>query len=274
MNAYHPKIKFTVEKDLTKFLDTRLELEEGKYTTSVNRNRKLPTHWTSKIPKKIKRNIITNDLHRARKISSNFNDEVKEIKVKYEKARYPPRFVDSIIKDFKEKQSSVRDSPEEQKDKKPLVLLRIPFCEKNEKTARHFLVKLQEFTGNNYRFSILWQMKKIKTLFKLKDEVKHKANVVYKGTSVNNPEETYIGETAQLSTERWNQHENPSHVSAPSKFLQENENDRFNWEILTSTSSNWLKRKIHEALFICKYKPTLNKQVDHKRLLLFRNGVT
>ena len=154
-------------------------------------------------------------------------------------------------------------------------MLRIPFCETNEKIARHFLSKLQEFTGNDYRFSILWQMRKIKTLFKLKDEVLHKADVVYRGTSANNPEESYVGETSLISTSRFEQHEDPSHNSAPSKFLQENPGDRFQWEVLSTSSSNWLKRKIHEALFICKFKPSsLNVQVDHKRLLLFRNGVT
>ena len=153
-------------------------------------------------------------------------------------------------------------------------MLRIPFCEKNEKIAGHFLQKLKDFTGNDYRFSILWQMRKIKTLFKLKDQVQHKANVVYRGIGVNHPDETYIGETSQIATLRWDQHEDPSHNSAPSKYLQENPGEHFRWEILTTTSSNWLKRKIHEAHFIRKNNPSLNKQVEHKKLLLFRNGVT
>ena len=76
----------------------------------------------------------------------------------------------------------------------------------------------------------------------------HKADVVYRGTSTNNPEESYVGETSLISTSRFEQHEDPSHNSAPSKFLQENPGDRFQWEILSTSSSNWLKRKIHEAL--------------------------
>ena len=67
LNSYHPKLRFTVEKNLKKFLDTKLILRNGKYETKVNRNRKTPMHWSSKVPKKIKR-IITNDLHRAKKI--------------------------------------------------------------------------------------------------------------------------------------------------------------------------------------------------------------
>ena len=120
----------------------------------------------------------------------------------------------------------------------------------------------------------MWKTKKIKTLCKLKDEIKHKANVVYRGTSMNNPEESYIGETKQVAQERWRQHEDPIHDSAPSKYLRENQDDKFSWEIMTCSSTNWLRRKIHEALFICKHKPTLNRQVEHRKLILFKNGVT
>ena len=86
-------------------MDTKLELKDGKYVTSVNRNRKKPMHWTSKVPKKIKRNIITNDLHRAKKISTDFENEKKEVSKKFENSGYPRRFVQSVIRDFDDKQS-------------------------------------------------------------------------------------------------------------------------------------------------------------------------
>ena len=87
LNSYHRKIRFTEERNLKKFLDTKLQLQEnGEYKTSVNRNRKKPVHWSSKVPKKIKRNIVTNDLHRAKKISSDFNAEIEDIREKYRNA--------------------------------------------------------------------------------------------------------------------------------------------------------------------------------------------
>jgi hypothetical protein len=273
LNSYHPKIKFTVEYNLKKFLDTKLELNDGIYVTSVNRNRKKPVHWSSKVPKKIKRNIVTNDLHRAKKISTDFENEKKEVSKKYENAGYPKRFVASIVKIFEENQSRQPTSPEEP-DERTFIPIRIPFCEKNEKVAKHFIEKLKNFTGNQFRFSIIWQSKKIKTLFKVKDPVVHKANVIYRGTSCTNPEVTYIGETKQVAEKRWSQHENPNHDSAPSKHLTNNTEDKFTWEILTGSSSNWYKRRIHEALFIRKFNPILNRQVEHKKLHLFRNGVT
>ena len=102
----------------------------------------------------------------------------------------------------------------------------------------------------------------------------HRANVIYRGISQENPGDSYIGETKQIVDERWKQHEDPSHDSAPSRHLREHQTDRFTWSVLTSSSQNWLKRKIHEALFIRKLQPSLNRQVEHHKLLLFRNGVT
>ena len=108
----------------------------------------------------------------------------------------------------------------------------------------------------------------------MKDPVIHKANVIYRGISNINPDITYIGETKQVAEKRWQQHEDPSHDSAPSKHLTNNTEDKFTWEILSGSSSNWFKRRIHEALFIRKHNPVLNRQVDHKKIHLFRNGVT
>ena len=89
-------------------------------------------------------------------------------------------------------------------------IIKIPYCEKNEKIAKNFLNKIKELTQNKLRFNILWQSKKLKTLFKVKDKIVHQANAIYKGTSVGNPDVTYIGETSQITTLRWNQHANSS----------------------------------------------------------------
>ena len=90
----------------------------------------------------------------------------------------------------------------------------------------------------------------------------------------NNPEQHYIGETKQIAEQRWKEHENPTHDSAMARYLSDHTDEAFKWEVLSTSSTNWLRRKIHEALFICKLKPTLNRQVEHKKLFLFRNGVT
>ena len=40
------------------------------------------------------------DLHRSRKIESNFDMEIRTIKAKHIKAGYPRRLIESVIRDF------------------------------------------------------------------------------------------------------------------------------------------------------------------------------
>ena len=68
-------------------------------TTEVNRkDRKLPVYWTSRIPKRYKRNSITRDLNKALCISSCLNDKISNIRQKFLNANYPLRFINSVIK--------------------------------------------------------------------------------------------------------------------------------------------------------------------------------
>ena len=233
-------------------------------------------HWNSKVPKKIKRNIIYNDLQRARKIGSSIESEINAITEKYENANYPKNFVSRVVQNFKTKQEKQENNENRNEDKetKPFFPIKLPYCEKNEKVARGFLKKLNEFTGCTYAFMIVWQTRKVKTLFPTKDRIKYKANVIYEGTVEGKPEKSYIGETKLIAEARWNQHRDPKHDSAPAKYIRENPNEEFTWKILSMSTSDWNKRKIHEALLIDKHKPSMNKQVEHRKLILFKNGVT
>ena len=79
LNNYHPNIKLTIEVNPSKFLDTKLFNINGPYKFNVYRkNTKLP--WTSRTPKRYKRNTINGDLHRSKRISSNFDEEIPLIK--------------------------------------------------------------------------------------------------------------------------------------------------------------------------------------------------
>ena len=65
MNNYHPNIELTIEVYPSKFLDTKIMIKNGITET-------LKHCWSSAVPEKYKRNAILGVLHRARKISSNF----------------------------------------------------------------------------------------------------------------------------------------------------------------------------------------------------------
>ena len=48
----------------------------------------------------------------------------------------------------------------------------------------------------------------------------------------------------------------------------------FTWKVLMTAPINDHMRKNLEATFIALTRPSLNEQIDEKKLLLFRNGVT
>ena len=83
------------------FLDTEVIRRNSKITTQVyDKIIKLPVDWTSKIQVRYKHNVIIGELHRAKKIASNFDIEIKSIVNKYTAARFPGRFARTIIYNF------------------------------------------------------------------------------------------------------------------------------------------------------------------------------
>ena len=80
LNSYHKNIKLTIEINSVKFLDTHLHNKDGTYVTKIYRKEaKIPAHWSSQISKRYKRKSIKVDLHRAKKISTNFKEEINSL---------------------------------------------------------------------------------------------------------------------------------------------------------------------------------------------------
>ena len=103
LNSYHPNIQFTVEKEPTRFLDTAFTVKEGKFSTSFYKKPgKQQVHWKSAIPKKWKKNTITGALHRAKRITSDWQSEVQTIKQSFVNSGYLPKFVQDTINEFEE----------------------------------------------------------------------------------------------------------------------------------------------------------------------------
>ena len=106
----------------------------------------------------------------------------------------------------------------------------------------------------------------------MKDKNLHPNCVVYEG--VCSCGEVYIGETAKCIHLRTAEHEDTRKVSEPSKHLKGNRGHHFEWKIVAHAPRDPTKRKILEALYISKFKPGLNEQVNSKKLKLFLNGIT
>ena len=86
-------------------------------------------------------------------------------------------------------------------------------------------------------------------------------------------DETYIGETIRNVDKRWNEHEDMHKESEPAKHLREYLNHKFKWETLLRAPQNYRQRKNLEASFIAIIGPTLNNQLDTKKLYLFRKCI-
>ena len=275
LNKFKPsKIRFTIETAPSKFLDTKVKVKEMKFETALyHKTTKLPPHWSSKTPKRYKRNAINGNLHRAFRISSEFEKEVNIIKEKYLNAGYPLKFVNNCIKSFRDyknqEESLIPDFLF--KEKKTQCYLEVPFCFQNEKVMNKFLKRFHNLTDNKFEIKIKWQTKKIRTLFKLKDPNPYPACVIYEGTC--NCGESYIGETERNAVTRWEEHKNTKRNSEPAKHLKHNPNHAFNWKILCRASKFTRDRKNLEAYFIARKKPSLNNQIESKTLVLFRNGI-
>ena len=274
LNNYHPNIKLTIEHNPEHFLDTAiLKGDEGITTTVYSKPNKVPVFWSSRIPKRYKRNCIRGELHRASKISSDFEIELKRIRQKFHDVGYPNRFVESVIRDFI---CDVDDDeliiPDWFFDDRVTKYIRLPFCESNEKLSKLFLQRLNTFTKDKFKFLIVWETRKIRSLFPLKDKVKHRSCVIYEG--ICSCGDKYIGETVRIAETRFHEHNNPEKNSEPSKHLRENPTHSFQWSIITSAPCVPRKRKFLEAFYYAKYKPVINDQLMSRKLLLFRHGIT
>ena len=272
MNNFHQNIKFTIEKHPKKFLDTEIVITEEEIKTKVFRKpNNLPAHWSSKTPKRYKRNAINIDLHRAKSISSNFQEEIKVITNKFLLAGYPKRFITSVINDFNNKDDNEVIIPDWLFNQKQFFMISLPYSPKNETFAKGLITKLDHSTNELCIFRIIWRTRNIKSLFSVKDKVEHVSNVVYIGKCSCGDE--YIGETDRNVEIRWKEHGNASHNSNPSRHLNKNITHKFEWKVIKYAPRNNIKRKILEAFFVSRYKPKLNNQVKMRQLTLFKYGI-
>ena len=65
--------------------------------------KKLPVHWSSKVPFKYKRSAVTGELHRAKRKALEFDEETKIIRNKYTDVGYPKHIIENTIRNFNRK---------------------------------------------------------------------------------------------------------------------------------------------------------------------------
>ena len=148
----------------------------------------------------------------------------------------------------------------------------MPFSSKNEKYCAYFINKLVSFTGGKVKFNVVWNTRKIQSLFPLKDKFQHLSCVIYNG--ICSCVETYVGETIRSCKIRCDKHNDINKNSEPANHLARNIEHESSWFILARAPVNTLKIKILEAYFIKLIAQSLNEQLNKDVVMLFRNGVT
>ena len=94
------------------------------------------------------------------------------------------------------------------------------FSSKNEKYSAYFIEKLVSFTSGKVRFNVVWNTRKIQSLFPLKDKVQHLSCVIHRG--ICSCGETYVGETISNCKKGWDEHNDVNKNSEPAKHLARN----------------------------------------------------
>ena len=132
---------------------------------------------------------------------------------------------------------------------------------------------VRDIPDTNYR--IVNTGSKLSMYFSVKDakDKKHLSNLIYRYNCQNKKcNECYIGETARRFVKRVEEHrekDKTSHIFQHSSTTKHPRAKVSGFEVLANNYSNRRKRKLAEAMFIRDGKPTLNKQKDSYKLVLF-----
>ena len=166
------------------------------------------------MPFRCKKNAINGEFLRATKISSNFQSEIARIKTKFLNAGFPYKVIENTINNFNNVEEELM-IPRWLFDERKKIAINLPFSNKNQHVSKQFCEKLESYTNGKVKFNIIWSTMKIKSLFEIKDNVKHFSCDVYRG--ICSCRNNYIGETIRNVVARIDEHEQPNSKSEPSK---------------------------------------------------------
>ena len=121
-------------------------------------------------------------------------------------------------------------------------MIRLPFAPVNETFVKSSINKLEIFTNYSVKFNIVWNTRKIKSLFNYKDKVSHYSCIIYRGICSYGAD--YIEETVRNARLRWNEHENGTDKNSEcAKHLNKNGDHEFRLSILPLAPKVSFKRK-------------------------------
>ena len=135
-------------------MDTLIIKENNGIKTQVLAKKSMyPVHWSSKVPFRYKKNAINGELHRAKKISSNFQSEISRIKAKFLNAGFARKVIESTINNFNNVDEELM-IPRWLFDERKTIAINLPFSNKNEHFSKKFCEKLEFYTNGKVKFNI------------------------------------------------------------------------------------------------------------------------
>ena len=289
LNNFHQDIKFTheVEEGTISFLDVQAcRNTDGTLKTEVFRkssDTNIYLHWDSFCPKSWKIGTLKGLVRRAHIICSDktsLDKEIKHLKFVFTKVNgFPSKQVSKSIYQVEVKinkeqnQSTVRENNTEvtnnvtENQEVIFPHITLPYKGKTgEKEVGSFRKYLKNFLPTNIKPRFAYKGKNVGSFFGLKDKIKleHQSNLVYGYTH------GYVGETGVRYGSRKQEHATDKNSSifkfAKDKNIPVQDSD---FHILAKGYKNSKDRKIAEALFIKKLKPSLNEQKYSHKLKLF-----
>ena len=277
LNSLHPNIRFTVEEevhDSLPFLDILITRNPSSISTAVYRKSThsgVYTHYSSFVPFKFKRQLITNLVDRAYQLCSNWeilHRELENLRVTFMNNGYQRDFIYSLISKYVNKIYDPYIKPEGPKKKE--IFIRLPYLGDASKKIENTLNGL--FAHINYKFFYSYSRLTNKLRFKERSPLKSNTIYLLKCKSCN---ASYIGETCRNLQTRMSEHDmsskyrdKNSHVYKHSSL---NAGHIFNIDKpdILKFEQDYQRRKILEALYIQQHKPSLNVQKESYNLFLF-----
>ena len=291
LNSRHVNMRFSneVQDELTlNFLDILIRREDG-FVTSIYRK---PTfsgiysHFNSYAPLIYKRGLIECLVFRIVHLCSSWsiiNHEINQLKCFLLNNKYPSSFINSTIRKILDK-LILKSRPLETDSIKKEYTMCLPFLGKQTVILKKRLNKL---------FSSLYPMAKLKIIFKTggklgnifsykdKSPFHIQSLILYKFTC-SSCNATYIGKTKRHFKMRMCEHlgissktgkklkYNASQATIVRQHLEtcKHQGDFDNFKGL-GFANNDFELLIKESLLITKLRPTLNKQTDSFKLVLF-----
>lgn len=276
-NQYNKNIQFTLEEENNNgilFLDLKITREKETLQTEWNTKKTWSgryMNYKSELPSSFKKNVVTNLINRAVKLTTPKYrpKKIKLIKETLKKNGYPPEFTNPIIKReinkiYNQRKHQADNKKKENKEKtKSCSYVALPYVrrttERLQWSLSKFNIKIASKNNNN--------LKEIYTKLKDKTEKKKQTHVIYKINCEQCPG-TYIGQTKQYLENRLKAHKNSvanknKEKTALKKHVEDTKHtfDFENVKILKK-EVNEKKRLVLEMIEIKKDKNTINDRRD------------